>query len=79
VPELELVGETEPCDAYAFFHWETSGYTSDEPFSVTVVAAEALATAVVALTPTMAAPTQIILLKFKVWFLSDRKCLYPLI
>jgi hypothetical protein len=37
-----------------------------------VVAAEALATAVVAATPTTAAPTQIMLLKFKVWFLSDR-------
>jgi hypothetical protein len=25
VPELELVGETDPCEAYPVFHWETSG------------------------------------------------------
>jgi hypothetical protein len=25
VPELELVGETDPWEAYPVFHWETSG------------------------------------------------------
>ena len=37
-----------------------------------MVVADALATAVVAMTPSAAAPTQIILLRCKVRFLSDR-------